>query len=270
MFWAHSGSPLQAQAWPDSAIHVGAEGRRVTTGAHLAWLTRSTRCRPSAIPHAWRIRVARSVYRDRPARTTPAATRSPLSWELHDRHPGELCERKPQNWNSISAGDFHRYRKSHNRPARIRQRHRRLSHRSAGTALTCALVPLDPCNGSKSQPASKIVAGASPAATTISAKWSHDSTRSISPGRQKRHCLEHPPAMDFASSNRRHMKLIRTPCTASRLVAAAVLSCCTPCPGFRILSLTCGAKGIRTSDLLHAMQVRRCACQGISGFRLRR
>jgi hypothetical protein len=35
-------------------------------------------------------------------------------------------------------------RKSHNRPARIRQRHRALSHRSADTALSCALVPLKP------------------------------------------------------------------------------------------------------------------------------
>jgi hypothetical protein len=34
----------------------------------------------------------------------------------------------------------------------------------------------------------------------------------------------------------------------------AVLCCCTRWPGFRIMSLTCGAKGIRTPDLLHAMR----------------
>ena len=37
-------------------------------------------------------------------------------------------------------------------------------------------------------------------------------------------------------------------------VAVAVLCCCTLDPGFRILLLTCGAKEIRTPDLLHAIQ----------------
>ena len=33
----------------------------------------------------------------------------------------------------------------------------------------------------------------------------------------------------------------------------AVLCCCTRCPGFRIMSVTCGAKGTRTPGLLHAI-----------------
>src|ERR1022692_1963996 len=41
---------------------------------------------------------------------------------------------------------------------------------------------------------------------------------------------------------------------APQVIAVAVLSCCTRCPGFRIICLTCGAMGIRTPDLLHAMQ----------------
>src|ERR1035441_4499878 len=40
----------------------------------------------------------------------------------------------------------------------------------------------------------------------------------------------------------------------ARAIAVAVLSCCTRCPGFRISLLTSGAMGIRTPDLLHAIQ----------------
>jgi hypothetical protein len=41
---------------------------------------------------------------------------------------------------------------------------------------------------------------------------------------------------------------------ASLASTVAVLCCCTRCPGFRIMSLTNGAMGIRTPDLLHAIQ----------------
>jgi hypothetical protein len=41
-----------------------------------------------------------------------------------------------------------------------------------------------------------------------------------------------------------------------RAITIAVLSCCTRCPVFRIMSLTSGAMGIRTPDLLHAMHRR--------------
>jgi hypothetical protein len=53
--------------------------------------------------------------------------------------------------------------------------------------------------------------------------------------------------------NRRQMGADPNTYSASRPVAAAVLSCCTWCPDFRVLSVTCGAKGIRTPDLLHAI-----------------
>jgi hypothetical protein len=113
---------------------------------------------------------------------------------------GELCERKPQtgipSCRQYSIDD----RKSYNRLARIRQRHKGLSHRSAGTALTCALVPVDPCKGSKGQQTSKIVAEAGPAGATISAKWTHDSTRSVCPGQRGATLPGHPSASDLASS----------------------------------------------------------------------
>jgi hypothetical protein len=41
---------------------------------------------------------------------------------------------------------------------------------------------------------------------------------------------------------------------APRAFAVAVLSCCTRCPGFRFRLLSCGAMGIRTPDLLPAIQ----------------
>jgi hypothetical protein len=42
-------------------------------------------------------------------------------------------------------------------------------------------------------------------------------------------------------------------CAAPHATAVAVLCCCTRGPGFRIMSLTCGAKGTRTPGLLHAI-----------------
>jgi hypothetical protein len=48
--------------------------------------------------------------------------------------------------------------------------------------------------------------------------------------------------------------MIRRLRASARAVAAAVLCCCTPGPAFRISLLTCGATGIRTPDLLHAIQ----------------
>ncbi len=42
-------------------------------------------------------------------------------------------------------------------------------------------------------------------------------------------------------------------CAAPHATAVAVLCCCTRGSGFRIMSLTCGAKGTRTPGLLHAI-----------------
>jgi hypothetical protein len=55
------------------------------------------------------------------------------------------------------------------------------------------------------------------------------------------------------AANRRQMEPDPNTCAADDPVATAVLSCCTRCPYFRILSLTCGAKGTRTPGLLHAI-----------------
>ena len=44
--------------------------------------------------------------------------------------------------------------------------------------------------------------------------------------------------------------------TVTSAVIAAVLYCCTRCPGVRIMVLTCGATETRTPDLLHAMERR--------------
>jgi hypothetical protein len=115
-------------------------------------------------------------------------------------------------------------RKSHNRPTRIGQRHRVYRTAPADTVLTCALVPLDPCNGSKSQHTNKIVTGARPTETTISAKLSHDSTRSISSGQQGPALPRTPTSPDLASSDRRQMEPDPNTWTASRPAAAAVFS----------------------------------------------
>jgi hypothetical protein len=52
-----------------------------------------------------------------------------------------------------------------------------------------------------------------------------------------------------------HLATRATPnwCAAPHATAVAVLCCCTLGSGFRIISLTCGAKGTRTPGLLHAI-----------------
>ena len=50
--------------------------------------------------------------------------------------------------------------------------------------------------------------------------------------------------------------------TVTSAVIAAVLYCCTRCPGVRIMVLTCGATETRTPDLLHAIHTPAVAGRG--------
>jgi hypothetical protein len=90
-------------------------------------------------------------------------------------------------------------------------------------------------------------------------------TKRHPPRPRARKCHERPPA----GIPRQHTCWAGVPdpnvCTVPHATSVAVLCCCT-CPinwgsAFRIMSLTCGAKGTRTPGLLHAISrqhVHRC------------
>ena len=118
---------------------------------------------------------------------------------------------------------------------------------SAGAHASADGLPLTRCPGGKSQPLTDHRAH-------VSAQWSHEpgtrdrawsaSRKPAGRPQSRRSCQQPPP--DIRTS--KHLK------ADIRALTAAVLSCCTRSSGFRIISLTCGAMGIRTPDLLHAME----------------
>jgi len=117
---------------------------------------------------------------------------------------------------------------------------------SAGAHASADGLPLTRCPGGKSQPLTDHRAH-------VSAQWSHEpgtrdrawsaSRKPAGRPQSRRSCQQPPP--DIRTS--KHLK------ADIRALTAAVLSCCTRSSGFRIISLTCGAMGIRTPDLLHAI-----------------
>jgi hypothetical protein len=143
--------------------------------------------------------------------------------------------------------------------------HARRQHRQAGRSQQ-GTTGLTRCADGKSHPPKALRTG-----TGASVQGSGE--RNVLPGQSASSPSWRAASADRASSPR----LMPEPApgwTGSSCCCAAVFCCCTRASnagsGFRnYLFELGGAKGIRTPDLLHAMQLRRPACQGISGFYLR-